>query len=161
MSDELNTEAAPPYASWWYASGVSGYAWPETWQVWAARAIASSPAPAAWIVAMSKANCIAELRMALAEQMAVEQVDPNKIGDALLGYVWLRYEREELQLFDCLNWAVSMTEEHPASIKSATIYRLLMKLCFDDRKIITIKSRRLLRGCQAEARSQWSSLNKP
>jgi hypothetical protein len=159
MSDEQHVEAAPPYASWWYAAGVSGYAWPETWQVWAARAIASSPAPAAWVIAMSKANCIADLRLALAEQMAIEHVEPNKIGDALLGYVWLRYEREELQLFDCLNWAVSMAEEHPASIKSATIYRLLMKLTYDDHKKIVIKGRNLFRQGKSQASEQWQQLN--
>jgi len=108
---------------------------------------------------MNQANCIADLRTALAEQMANEQVEPIKIGDALLGYVWMRFEREELQLFDCLNYAVSLAEEHPAPIESKAIYKLLLKLTFDDHKKIIIKGSNLFRNCKILAIEQWLQLN--
>ncbi len=66
------------------------------------------PTPAAWIIELSKAKCIIDLKNVLDTEVVSENLDPVTIGNAILGYVWLRYEREELQLYDCLCNAVSL-----------------------------------------------------
>lgn len=109
---------------------------------------------------MGKANCIADVQIALATQVSAENVDPVVIGDALLGYVWMRFKREELQLFDCLCYAVSKAEDYPSSIDCRAIYSLLNNLRFDNEQQIVAESDRLFRDCKVQASHQWVILLK-
>lgn len=160
-----NTEGTR-YALYWLAAARSGFAKPSEWKAWADRRIRESNVPDGWIIELSLANDPESLAVAVASEAEKERqalCNPN-VEDALLGYVWLRYEHGQISLETCLADAGRLADNYETSIECEVFYALLNRLeCArnspDEHRTIETEARARLSDLRAEASRQWRILS--
>lgn len=154
-----------PLASYWMAAARSGYAKPSDWQSWADAAIERCDAPDGWLIDVSLSPNLAALERSLAGRLQRErssiEVDAT-MDDATLGYFWLRYERGELNLAECLELSANVADSGSASTECESIFALLNDLeqAANPRQAATVtaRSKPLFAPMTSMASSQWKVL---
>ena len=120
-----------PFASLWLAAGESGFASKSDWQEWADKQIASVPCPPLWLIDLSTTNDRDGLWKALPPAIDAEEhagFERESISEAVLGYLWLRYERGDIDLQTCLSLAGRHADAYETSIECERFYSLLNRL---------------------------------
>lgn len=161
-SDTGNTH----YALYWLAAARSAFAKPADWKAWADKRIQESDAPDTWIIELSLANDCESLAAALASEAEKERQglrDPN-VEDAVLGYVWLRYERGQISLEACLGDLGRLSDNYETVIECEVFYALLNRLeraptTGDERVTIEAEAKARLSALREEASRQWHILS--
>ncbi|QDU81876.1 hypothetical protein Pla110_36270 [Polystyrenella longa] len=117
-----------PYAFYWNAASVTGFAGPDDWQPWADQLISVWDSPALWILNMSLAKDIDSLRSAIWERRRQENGanhDKSRIANqGALGYLYLLKKDSPEVLYEFLKDAgiaadmcsVGMDPEEPYGI---------------------------------------------
>ncbi|HEX5444005.1 MAG TPA: hypothetical protein VFW87_09265 [Pirellulales bacterium] len=154
-----------PLATYWMAAAGSGYAKPGDWQSWADAIIERCDAPDDWLIELSLAHDLPALMRSLASRLQEErscaELDEAR-DDAILGYLWLRYERGELTLADCLKHSASFADSGSASIECELVFGLLngLEQAIDQRETNAIAARAesLFAPMRTVASSQWKAL---
>lgn len=154
------------YALYWLAAARSGFAKPADWKAWADKRIDETDAPASWIIDLSLADNAESLAEALALRTEVERhllSDPY-IKDVVLGYVWLRYERGEMNLEEVLAAAGRLADNFETDIECEFFYARLNRLehvpaVNEERRRIEQEVESRLRELREEASRQWHLLN--
>lgn len=154
------------YALYWLAAARSGFAKPADWKAWADKRIQESDVPDTWIIDLSLAIDCDLLAATLASEAERERQvlrDPN-VEDAVLGYVWLRYERGEISLEACLGDAGRLSDNYETTIECEVFYALLNRLeraasTSDERATIEAEAKARLSALREEASRQWHVLS--
>jgi hypothetical protein len=101
---------------------------------------------------------LTELRKALEEALdALKDVAPATVDDALIGYLWLRFERQEINLRDCLKMVGEAADAGSSSIPCETAFALLNDLENDkhNQENVTVRAKELLSTFRRLAEEQW------
>src|ERR1041385_5930521 len=90
-------------SQFWLTAARSEFAKPAEWRSWADKLISSMATPPIWIIQMSLAMDFRELKKALADTIEnLREETSYAEDDALIGFIWLRFERHEIDLPECL-----------------------------------------------------------
>ena len=147
-------------AFYWLTAARSGFVQPAEWRAWADRQVVSIPKPPFWIIGMSLARDIDELRKVLEDVLDASDEPPQISGDdPLLGYIWWRFERREINLRDCLELLGEAAEAGSSSIPCETIFALLNKLEIQrDEREVEAAAKELFRPHRRLAEQQWMEI---
>lgn len=121
----------PPLAAYWLAAAESGFARREEWAGWADAWIAHTENQPNWIIDLSLATSLDDLWRILTPQIdqEVQQgFDRIEISDAVLGYLWLRFERGDIDLRTCLELAGRHADAYDTSVECEAFFALLNNL---------------------------------
>lgn len=147
------------------AAARSGYAKPGDWQSWADAAIERCDGPEDWLIDVSLSPNLATLERSLAGRLQRERLSigvDETMDDATLGYFWLRYERGELNLAECLELSANVADSGSARTECEAIFTLLNNLdqATDPQKADTIAARAksLFAPMRSVALAQWKAL---
>ncbi len=154
------------YALYWLAAARSAFAKPADWKAWADKRIQESNAPNSWIIELSLANDCESLAAILASEAGKERHglrEPN-VEDAVLGYVWLRYERGQISLETCLGDLGRLSDNYETAIECEVFYTMLNRLerapsTGDERVMIEAEAKVCLSALCEEASRQWHILS--
>src|SRR5579862_1852990 len=80
-------------AMYWMAAAEAAFIGPLHWRRWSDRLISTMNKPPLWIIDMSMAADLFQLRAALTRRLELEQAAQNGITDDVLqmGFLWQRY----------------------------------------------------------------------
>ena len=159
---DLRSPLSEQLANYWLAAARAGYAKPDNWQAWADRFILSVPAPPLWVINMSMAQDVEQLRRALAEKLESEWETGTVTSsdDAEIGYAWLRYQKREIALADCLRLAGDRADAGTSHIECEIIYDLLNRLeAGEPQARVESEARRLLAPFAEMAQRQWEIIS--
>ena len=151
----------------WTAAIESGFAQPAEWVAWADRQVARLDEPPGWVLDLSLAHSVAEARSVLwpACGRVVPELWQHLDWTGLyLGFVFLRFERGELNMLDLLIQAGRKADAASFRIDCETFYLLANEL---DGRGPTVPSNRPLAQRVAEvfgplaeaARQAWTELS--
>ena len=146
---------------YWLTAARAGFAKPADWRAWADKQITSMPTPPYWIINMSLAMNLTDLRKALDNVLeSLGETTPATVDDAMLGYIWWRFERNDLNLQDCLKLAGEAADASSSSISCETIFALLNQLEVETQKgkDIEITAKELLLPLRRLAEQQWMEI---
>ena len=154
------------YALYWLAAARSGFAKPADWKGWADKRIQESDVPDTWLIDLSFASDCESLAAAVASEAHKERqaLRDRAVEDAVLGYVWLRYERGEISLEACLGDAGRLADNYETEIECEVFYALLNRLehapsAGDERQRIEAEAKARLSALREEASRQWRVLS--
>lgn len=148
-----------PVARYWIVAARSAYASAEQWKGWADAEIIKSETPDNWLVDMSLANSVRELRQAVQPRLDVEQRNDAEDDDAALGYIWLRFEKGDISLAESLRFAGEEADSGAARIECESFYRLLNELeAAGENEVIRAKGKSLFSEVRLTALKQWKAL---
>lgn len=152
-----------PFASFWLAAGDSGFASSPDWQGWADRRVESDASPPIWVIDLSTTPHKDGLWRVLLPAIDAEEEAgfPRKlIYEAVLGYLWLRYERGDIGLKMCLKLAAQHADAYDTSIECELFYSLLNRLedVSTNTSIVERKAKTLFEPFTELARMQWAVL---
>ena len=145
-------------ALYWLTAARAGFAKPSDWRAWADKLIVSLPTSPLWVISMSLAMNLAELRKALEDALdALKDVAPALVDDALIGYLWLRFERHEINLRDCLKMIGEAADAGSSSISCEAAFALLNDLENNkqNQENVTVRAKELLSPFRRLAEEQW------
>jgi hypothetical protein len=145
-------------ALYWLTAARAEFAKPSDWRDWADKLIASMPAPPLWVISMSLAMNLTELRKALEGALDVlKDVAPALLDDALIGYLWLRFERREINLQDCLKMIGEAADSGLSSLSCEAAFALLNDLenSNENQENVTVRAKELLSHFRRLAEEQW------
>lgn len=148
-------------ALYWLTAARAAFAKPADWRAWADKQIIALPAPPFWVINMSLAMNLTELRKNLDDALdnlaATALAD---IDDVLIGYIWWRFERHEVNLLDCLKLAGEAADNSSSSVSCETIYALLNKLDVENlnEKDVEMAAKQLLSPLRRLAEQQWMEI---
>ena len=137
----------------------TGRAKASDWKSWADIQIANSNTPDLWLVEMSLANSVIELRKAIDLRMRQEPICESYEDNAALGYIWQRYEHGELGLLACLKAAGKEADGSSSVVECESIYSLLNALeTGADQQSISTKARNLFSSSLEASDAQWQAI---
>lgn len=117
-------------AWYWLAAARSGFASSEQWKSWADRRIEEADIPDEWLIDVSLAKDLETLTHIITSRFGNEEEEASKARtvDTVLGYLWLRYERGDYDLAECLRKAGEYADNWDTSIECEVFYALLSDL---------------------------------
>src|SRR6266536_1711033 len=145
-------------ALYWLTAARAGFAKPADWRAWADKLIISIPTPPFWVINMSLAANLTDLRKALEHALdTLKQITPVLVDDALIGYTWWRFERQEVNLHDCLKLIGEAADPGSSRISCEAVFALLNSLEAERRNEQDVKRRaeELLSPLRRLAQEQW------
>jgi hypothetical protein len=148
-------------ALFWLTAAQAGFAKPADWRVWADKLIVSLPAPPIWIINMSLAMNLTELRKALGDALdTLKEVSPAMVDDTLIGYIWWRFERHEVNLRDCLKLIGEAADAGSSRISCETVFALLNNLEANNQneENVALRATELLSPLRRLAEEQWMEI---
>ena len=97
----------PMIATWWMLAAEAGYTTPTEWKKWADQHILAMPVPPVWIIDMSLAENVEQLRKSLQEPLDIEaeqssEWDGYDDQSVIEGYLWIRYQRGDFSFKELL-----------------------------------------------------------
>jgi hypothetical protein len=101
---------------------------------------------------------LTELRKALEGALDVlKDVAPALLDDALIGYLWLRFERREINLQDCLKMIGEAADSGLSSLSCEAAFALLNDLenSNENQENVTVRAKELLSHFRRLAEEQW------
>ena len=149
----------PRFASYWLAAAESGYAAQMEWSSWADRQIEILPIPSDWIIDLSLARTSEELWSKLAAQIENEEqhgFNGRKMHDAIIGYLWLRFERGDLSLASTLRCAGEHADNYDTSVDCESFYCLLSQS--EEGQDVRAAAEHLFAPFRQIAAIQWNEL---
>jgi hypothetical protein len=148
-----------PLASYWLAAAESGFAHSDEWKRWADSWIAHADDSPTWVLDLSISTALDDLWRRLAPQIdwEVQQgFDRDKIHEAVLGYLWLRFERGDIDLRASLELAGRHADAYDTSAGCEAFFALLDLL--EAGQDVRDASKALFRPFQVLAVEQWAVL---
>ncbi len=148
-----------PVANYWIAAARSGRLGPVDWKNWADSKISESDVPENWLIDMSLANSLDDLRRALQPKLETESISDESVDDAVLGHIWHRYESGDISLSECLKRAAEDSDSSSASIECEELYALLNDLeSLADENRVRSDASRLFSHVHQVSAEQWHAL---
>jgi len=117
--------------------------------------------PPLWIINISLAMNGVDLRKALADGLEALQVTtPAAVDDALIGYMWWRFERREIDLRECLKLIGEAADAGSSKISCESAFALLNKVESEhsDEKDVEAQAREILGPLRRLAEQQWMEI---
>jgi len=159
-------DSAKRFASNWLAVATTKFSGPESWKHWADVMIERLPEPPMWIIYMAVANSLDELFKALGERLEQEDYSAGyhiPIGNAKLGYHYLRYARGDYTLQEFLLIAGDEADGGSGDLDCEPVYDILnrVEIAKDDPKRIAAleaETKELFLPYKLIAERQWSEL---
>lgn len=155
------------YAAYWLAAATAGFATHEDWASWADVLIQRADMPENWILDLSLARDTRELWSVLgpkAMQEASQSGGEQLIWDAMIGYVWLRHIRGDINLEECLKLAGDLADNYDTSIECESFYALGMRIGkvagIEASVEVEKEAKTLFAPFGQLAASHWKTLNK-
>jgi hypothetical protein len=149
-------------AQYWLVASQARFAQPKDW---AGKLVMELEKPPVWIIDMTMAKDVGELRRAVMLGLegikGGELLSPTEMDDAMLGYVWWKYEKNELQLHECLTAIGKAADASCSTVECERIYALLNKLEAheSDKQAIEGEARRILSPLRRMAEQQWAEID--
>jgi hypothetical protein len=120
-----------PFAIYWLSAAKSGFASSSEWRAWADGEILAVDVPDVWLIELSLARTVDDLRRVVMMRADFEERLPDYVrpdDNAILGYLWLRYERGDFDLADCLAQAGFAADASSGDVECELFYALLADL---------------------------------
>jgi hypothetical protein len=157
-----NRPIIKPIVAWyWLVAARAEFAKPDDWRTWADKLIISIDTPPYWIIAMSMALDVTELGKVLHDE-ALDKIDvrPDLMDDAIIGYIWWKFERQEFGLHRCLELIGPAADASSSRIQCEEIYARLNELeaGIRNEKDIEASVRKLLLPEYHMAKEQWTEI---
>lgn len=149
-----------PFASYWLAAAESGFAQRQHWAAWADTCIAQADSSPDWILDLSLATSLDDLWRLLAQQIDQEirkGFDRSEIHEAVLGYLWLRFERGDFDLRTCLELAARHADAYETSLECEVFFSLLNQL--EAGRDVEDAADALFKPLRHLANQQWATLS--
>ena len=85
------------------------------------------------------------------------------MDDALIGYLWLRFERQEINFWDCLDLIGKAADASCSSIECESVYALLNDLEANSQneeyvEYVEVRAKKLLSPLRRLAEEQWAEI---
>ncbi len=145
----------------WLTAARAEFVKPSDWRAWADKLIVSLPTPPFWLIGMSLAMNVAELRKAFEDVLdTLDPVSPTTVDNVVLGYIWWRFERDELGLHDCLRLAGEAADSGVSNISCEKLFEFLNRLEAGNQneKEIEAAARELLSPFRRLAELEWMEI---
>lgn len=145
---------------YWLAAARAGFAGPADWRHWADKIVIALSKPPSWVLDLSLATDTKDLERIVAEVVSkIPKSAPTSMDDAILGYIWWRYERGDLPLRHCLQMAGEAADAGGARISCERVFDLLKKLeAGISEELIKGRASELFAPLQQMAKEQWHSI---
>lgn len=159
--------ASNAIASYWLSAVSTGFADATSWKNWADALIERLEEPPIWIINMSLANTLDELYKALEERKAEEDRAAGNViplGNAKLGFYYLRYERGDYTLDQFLSVAGDEADDGTADLPCEPVFEILntVEQAKDDSALLTAlasKTKRMFSSYSRTAQEQWAAIH--
>ena len=151
----------PIIARYWIIAAKSEFVKASDWRSWADKVILSTEKPPIWIISMSLALNLEDLHKALEDILyTLKGAGLDATDDAVIGYLWLRFERHEFDLAECLNLIGRYADAYNASIECEVAYAFLNELEAKKKSALIIKKEAAQRFSPMRllARQQWDEI---
>jgi hypothetical protein len=121
-------DARLPVGHYWIAAASSGFARPDSWRSWADAIIRRLTVPTVWLIDLALAKNVDDVYAALStkrDEEVVAKGDYISIGNAKLGYLYLRFERGDYALCEFLQVAGGEADGGDGGLECEIVYALL------------------------------------
>jgi hypothetical protein len=148
------------------AAVVSEFMQPDDWKGWADRIISRMDSPPAWVIDIALANSIDEFIEYISDKLRDEELAEGgliSIGDAVIGFYYLRYEKGDLSFEEFLKKSGEEADSGSSDFDCEEIYSILneyerlLSLGSDASHLINA-SKELVMSSIEIAHYQWSQI---
>lgn len=159
-------EPSTAIASYWLSAVSTGFAGPTSWKNWADTLIERLEQPPVWIIDMSLANTPDDLFKAVEERKAEEDRAAGNViplGNAKLGFYYLRYERGDYALDEFLSVAGDEADGGTADLPCESVFEILnnVERARDDAALVAelaSKTKDMFSSYKRTAQEQWAAI---